>query len=380
MSLFDLISGAGSQALPSAVANATGQMPLTNLQIPVSSDQSNNPVQTQNPVSQIVNNPDVNPYHPQGLLGRLLGIISPKAGQIADNFGDNFINGRHLANSQMLNEQAAMAGNGDPSQSFANNPMAALTKISQINPQLGAELRNQYIQSQFLGQQKEDAHNQAVQTYDDTRRAQAGRVMAIATPATYRGLYNQVQKSFGGTTDLSPLQLPDPSKVDPTANKFDDATQKAIDQAGIYNIPTYRMMNSNAATVAANARAQQAANGAALVPSEINRNNAQAGAAGVNAEANTGKSQAEQLNAAINLGKQMGLQPGQTIPGTKWVMPNGLAQGGVAAQKQRRPAPSSQTPQATPPPFDPKSNTGRVMKDPNSGKLWKSNGNTWISQ
>ncbi len=229
------------------------------------------------------------------------------------------------------------------------NPQEAVAKLAATGDTQGAlDLQNSLANRQIAmaNMQREgvtaaDAHQAAVQKYDDTRRSQAGKLVSSATPDTYESLYGKAQDVFGKTTDLSPLNLPDPKNlsqyvtVDPQTGQktWNDQGKAILDQANTFNVPEYKYLGTGAAQTTAAARAQGAANGQALLPSEIARNNSQANAGDVNASAHQEQAKAQVLQAQLAIGKAMGIPPGGTIPGTNIIMPAGLPQGGVAPVK-----------------------------------------------
>lgn len=235
------------------------------------------------------------------------------------------------------------------------DPQGAVAKLAATGDTQGAlDLQNSLANRQIAmanmqreGMTAADQHQAAVQKYDDTRRSQAGKLISSATPDTYESLYGKTQDVFGKTTDLSPLNLPDPKNlsqyvsVDPNTGQktWNDQGKAILDQANTFNVPEYKYLGTGAAQTTAAARTQGASNGQALVPSEIARNYGQAAAGGVNASAHQQQAGAQVLQAQIALGKAMGIPPGGTIPGTNIVMTTGLPQGGVAPMKSHRPVP-----------------------------------------
>lgn len=236
-----------------------------------------------------------------------------------------------------------------------NDPQGSVSRLAATgDTQAAIELQNNLANRQIAmaNMQREsmtaaDAHQAATQKYDDTRRSQAGKLISSATPDTYESLYGKTQDVYGKTTDLTPLNLPAPKDMaqyvttDPKtgAKAWNPAGQAIIDQANTFNVPEYKYLGTNAAQATAAARASSAANGQALLPSEIARNYGQAASGATNAGAHQEQADAQLLATHLAIGKAMGIPPGGTIPGTNFVMPLGVPQGGSAPAKNHRPVP-----------------------------------------
>ncbi len=298
---------------------------------------------------QMAPQPSAVPNHSlTGILG-----IHGLPGQLLNWLGDTI---SEAAGFQMpFKDDPAKRAQAAALSNLQGNPQEAVAKLAATGDTQGAlELQNNLANRQIAmanmqreGMTAADAHQAAVQKYDDTRRSQAGKLISSATPDTYESLYGKTQDVFGKTTDLSPLNLPDPKNlsqyvtIDPKTGQktWNDAGKAILDQANTFNVPEYKYLGTGAAQTTAQARAQGAANGQALLPSEIARNYGQAAAGGVNASAHQQQAGAQTLQAQIALGKAMGIPAGGTIPGTNIVMPAGLPQGGVAPMKSHRPVP-----------------------------------------
>jgi len=291
---------------------------------------------------------------PNHSLTGILGIHG-LPGQLLNWLGDTI---SEAAGFQMpFKDDPAKRAQAAALSNLQGNPQEAVAKLAATGDTQGAlELQNSLANRQIAmanmqreGMTAADQHQAAVQKYDDTRRSQAGKLISSATPDTYESLYGKTQDVFGKSTDLSPLNLPDPKNlsqyvtVDPKTGQktWNDAGKAILDQANTFNVPEYKYLGTGAAQTTAAARAQGASNGQALLPSEIARNYGQAAAGGVNASAHQQQAGAQTLQAQIALGKAMGIPPGGTIPGTNIVMPNGVPQGGNAPVKARRGIPGA---------------------------------------
>ena len=218
---------------------------------------------------------------------------------------------------------------------FSNDPSGAVQKLASTGDTQGAlGLHNSLVNQQMVAQQRQmqlgnyqSLEAQRQQNVQATFLKRSGaslngidKLDPSVQDATYQARRQNIYTA-GAQAGLTPeqidaeLQLPD--KYD--AGKLDPAIN--------YGTPVVRLDQAGSARIAADARAQQANNGSALVPSEIARNLGQAGAAGVNAHAHAQQAAAAASNAGVNKGTHTDAN-GNYIP--------------VNAPKQRR-APPTET-------------------------------------
>lgn len=340
---------------------------------------------------------------PNHSLTGILGIHGVP-GQLINWLGDTIAT---AAGMQLpFKDDPAKRAQASAMQDFVSNPMAAVQRLAATgDTQAATGLYNNVVQAQHnnamldLDRQRTAAEVAATkQKIDDTVRSQAGKVISSATPDTYEGLYGHVNDVFGKKADLTPLGLFNPSDVskytttDPTTGKksWTPEGQAVLNQANTFNVPEYRYLGTDAAQIAANARAQQAATGASVAPSTIRKNNAIADAAPVAAAAQYGRTGAQQEQVNLRQLQVSGWQPGQPLPAgfTPEMFPNGVPQVIPGKSSNRRPAPgtapvTNSAPSAQPapgqqsPPFPPGQYKGKSKWDP-QGHEWRSNGQIWI--